>query len=212
MKILIADDDRASRKALGAILEMFGFEVVEAEDGSRALALLLEAGAPQMAILDWMMPGLSGLEVCEQIRALPTERPPSLIMLTMRDTKEDLVAALGAGADDYLAKPCEPTELQARVGVGQRLLSLQGSLADHVDQLQAALDQVRTLRGILPICSYCKKIRNDQRYWEQLEHYISENTGATFSHGICPDCRERHVLPELEAMRKSRNVRIEPLS
>lgn len=198
MKILIADDDPASRSLLAATLEMFGFEVLVTADGTQAWEILQGEDAPQLAILDWVMPGLDGIQICQQTRALPTDRPPYLIILTSRDSKADVLEALNAGADEFLSKPFDPMELRARIQVGKRMITLQNSIADRVHELQAALNQVRTLQGILPICAYCKKIRNDQDYWQQVEHYIASNTEATFTHGICPECWEKHVVPQLE--------------
>jgi DNA-binding response OmpR family regulator len=100
------------------------------------------------------------------------------------------VAGLEAGADDYLIKPVDLSELRARVQVGVRVVSLQARLAEKVAELQSSLDSVRQLRGLLPICSYCKRIRDDRNYWQRVEVYVSEHTDATFTHGICPSCLE----------------------
>lgn len=202
MKILVADDDPVSRAILASSLGVFGCEAVEVEDGTAAWEVLQRPDAPRLAILDWMMPGLDGTEVCRLVRAKEMELPPYLIILTSRDGKGDLLEALEAGADEFVAKPFDPGELRARIAVGRRMLALQGTLADHVHRLQEALDQVRTLQGIVPICSYCKKIRNDEKFWEQLELYITEHTGATFSHGVCPECYETRVRPELEDLKR----------
>jgi len=207
MKILIAEDEPVSRCALVATVRSFGFEVVEAGDGDAAWELLQGEDAPRLAILDWVMPGLHGIEICERVRAQEKERPSYLIMLTHRASREDMLEALEAGADEFLAKPFDPTELRARLQVGQRMITLQNALADRVQELKAALDQVRTLQGILPICAYCKKIRNDQDYWQQVEQYIASNTGATFSHGICPECWEQHVVPQLDALKREKAER-----
>ena len=111
-----------------------------------------------------------------------------LMLLTARESRGDLVAGLDAGADDYITKPFDAEELRARVQVGVRVLTLQKSLAERVEELQAALSNVKQLRGLLPICSYCKRIRGDDQYWQQLEGYIAEHSDAQFSHGICPTC------------------------
>jgi response regulator RpfG family c-di-GMP phosphodiesterase len=127
-----------------------------------------------------------------------------LLVLTARGEKSDIVAALDSGADDYIIKPYHSGELRARVRVGERILSLQASLNDRVSELEEALGQVRALEGILPICCYCKRIRDDQNYWQQVESYISQHSQAQFSHGICPGCWEAVIKPELEGELRSR--------
>jgi phosphoserine phosphatase RsbU/P len=188
MKILIADDDFTTRIMLQTVLSKCGYEVALAVDGNEAWIALQEADAPQLAVLDWMMPGLDGVEVCQHVRAIETDRPPYLILLTTCDKKEQVVAGLRAGADDYLVKPYDPQELSARVEVGRRVVEMQARLADKIQELREALEQIRTLRGIVPICSNCKKIRDDQGYWTQVEVYVRNHSEAEFSHGICPDC------------------------
>jgi response regulator RpfG family c-di-GMP phosphodiesterase len=119
-------------------------------------------------------------------------------MLTSRGSPEDTVEGLEAGADDYICKPFNSAELRARIRNGARLLDLQSKLQDRVLELEEALARVKQLQGLLPICSYCKKIRSDGNYWQQVENYISDHTGATFSHGICPQCYESQVKPEID--------------
>ncbi|MBX7259985.1 MAG: diguanylate cyclase [Candidatus Hydrogenedentes bacterium] len=130
MRILIAEDDATSRVVLSGVLAKQGHEVVTAVNGVEALRALQGPDAPQLAILDWVMPELTGVEVCSRVRAQPTERPPYIIMLTSKDAKADVVAGLDAGADDYLAKPYDAGELRARVSVGTRLIELRESLLE----------------------------------------------------------------------------------
>jgi DNA-binding response OmpR family regulator len=155
-----------------------------------------------LAILDWMMPGLDGVEVCRRVRRGATATPPYLILLTAKGRREDIVTGLRSGADDYVTKPFNREELRARVQVGIRIVELQHSLADRVKALEEALTRVKQLQGLLPICSYCKKIRDDRNYWQQVENYISEHSEAQFSHSICPDCYEGRVKPELDQLRR----------
>ena len=130
MKVLIADDDVTSRVVLGGVLKKFGHEVVATEDGNQAWEALQRPDAPRLAILDWMMPGLGGLEVCRLVRSLPTDQPPYIIILTSKGEKQNIVDGLEAGADDYLAKPFDAGELRARVDVGARLVELQARLSE----------------------------------------------------------------------------------
>src|SRR6185436_2655112 len=147
--------------------------------------------APSLAIMDWEMPGLDGPELCRRIRGNPASASMYVVLLTSRDAAQDVVAGLDAGADDYLVKPFRAAELRARINAGLRVLSLQDKLAHRVAELQEALVRVKQLRGLLPICSYCKRIRSDENYWQQVETYIADRTDAEFSHGICPPCLEK---------------------
>lgn len=201
--ILIAEDDPTSRTLLKAVLQKGGHEVVAASDGAEAWRILQQPDAPRLALLDWMMPGLDGVTVVRKVRAVPTDRPPYLIMLTTRSERSDIIEGLDAGADDYLVKPWDPGELRARIGVGCRLLNLQDRLAEKIGELQEALDQVRTLEGILPICSFCKKIRDDRNYWRQVEDYVGSHSEAKFSHSICPECMSKHYPEVAEKYMKS---------
>jgi len=113
------------------------------------------------------------------------------LILTARREKEDVVEGLASGANDYLAKPYTTGELQARVEEGRRTLELQAHLARKVRELQEALEHVKTLQGILPICCFCKRIRDDQDYWRQVEDYVTSRSEARFSHSVCPECMKR---------------------
>jgi phosphoserine phosphatase RsbU/P len=197
MKLLIADDDAIFRRLLQATLSKLGYEVMVANDGIEAWRILTQENGPKLAILDWMMPGMDGLEICRKVRAANLHTPAYLILLTARNAGEDIVSGLDSGADDYLIKPFNQEELRARVQGARRVLDLQGRLAERVAQLEDALANVKRLQGLVPICMYCKKIRNDRNYWEQVESYISQHTEAEFSHGVCPDCYEKHVVPQL---------------
>ncbi|RJP47095.1 MAG: DNA-binding response regulator [Desulfobacteraceae bacterium] len=195
MNILIAEDDFTSRTLLARVLKNVGHEVVETVSGADALKKMLEPDAPRLAIFDWMMPEMDGLEVICRVRQRQTDRPPYLIMLTARGEKADIIAGLEAGANDYLAKPFNAGELRARVEVGRRMIEMQDALADKVEELRDAIEQIKTLRGIVPICGHCKQIRDDEGYWHQLEVYVRDHTEAEFSHGICPKCMEK-LYPE----------------
>jgi len=135
VRILIADDDVTSRLVLAGVLRKYGHEVLATTDGAEAWEVMQRPDAPRLAVLDWMMPGLAGVEVCRRVRALASDQPPYLIILTSRGEKADIVAGLEAGADDYLAKPFDPGELRARVEVGRRMVELQARLAEARDAL-----------------------------------------------------------------------------
>ena len=189
MRVLIADDEAIFRRLVQSVLVRAGHDVVEAADGEQALRYLDADDAPPIAILDWMMPGADGVDLCRAVRARARQVPPYLILLTSKDSRADVVSGLDAGADDYLTKPFDPSELRARVQVGERILGLQQALAHRVLALEQALVLVKQLHGLLPICAWCHKIRDDGNYWQSVERYVSDHSDARFSHTICPECR-----------------------
>jgi PleD family two-component response regulator len=128
MKIVVADDDPLARQLTGRVLTGAGYEVLAVEDGLKAVELLSRPNGPRLALLDWTMPGLSGPDVCRRMRVLPDHPYVYMILLTSRESKEDTVSGLEAGADDYLTKPCDPEELKARLRAGIRILQLQDQL------------------------------------------------------------------------------------
>ena len=205
MKILIAEDDPVSRRILEATFVKWGYEVSVTLDGRQAWDVLQRQDAPSLAILDIMMPGMDGLEICRRVRHSSSTTPPYLILLTAMSDKEDVVRGIQAGANDYLSKPFDREELRVRVGVGVQMLALQKALAERVEELEEALSQVKQLQGMLPICSYCQKIRDDQNYWQKVENYISDHTDVQFSHGICPECYER-VIREFEEQKQDQDA------
>lgn len=125
MRILIAEDESVSRRLIEVLLQKFGHEVVTCTDGEATWEVLQKANAPRLVVLDWMMPGLSGLEICEKVRALEQGNQFYILMVTARDNTSDLVDALKAGANDYIPKPYDPAELEARINVGMRMIELQ---------------------------------------------------------------------------------------
>lgn len=191
-RILVADDDRTSRGLLAAVLGKWGHQVELAEDGQQAWAALQRPDGPLLAVLDWMMPGLSGVEICRQLRRQTRDVAVHVILLTGRDHQDDIVAGLRAGAADYVTKPFNNEELRARVDVGLRLLSLQQALARRVAELEQAAAHIRTLQGLIKICMHCHRVMDDEESWQQLEQYIEAHSDAQFSHGLCPRCFEQH--------------------
>jgi len=198
MLALIADDDRMTTLMLSATLRRLGVDVATVHDGLAAWEHI-GAHAPSLAIIDWMMPGLDGPEICRRVREQASRTHMYLMLLTSRTCRGDIVAGLEAGADDYLIKPFDADELVARVRAGVRIVTLQQRLAERVAELQETMAKMKQLRGLLPMCSYCKRIRSDQNYWEQVESYISQHTDAQFSHGICPPCYAK-ALAEVDAI------------
>ena len=200
LRVLVADDDAVSRTIVGAMLRKAGFDVVPVSDGDEAWARLNADDSPSLALLDWMMPGLAGPEVARRLRQRGDATPPYVILLTSRDSSADVVAGLRAGADDYVTKPAHEDELIARVNVGARVVQLQAALADRVRSLEEALANVQTLQTLLPMCAYCKSVRNDQNYWEKVETYFHQHSGVQFSHSYCPSCYNKFVKPQLDAL------------
>jgi CheY-like chemotaxis protein len=190
---------------LEATLKNWGYDVIVTSNGREAWESLQQEDPPNLAILDWMMPGLDGVQVCRKVREAPPRKRIYIILLTAKGEKDDIVAGLEAGADDYVAKPFDRAELRARVNVGVRIVELQRSLSQNVKELVDALSQVKQLQGILPICSHCKKVRNDQDYWQQVEGYISAHSEVRFSHSVCPECYETIVLPQIDRLARQKS-------
>ncbi len=187
-RILLAEDDDRARRLLEHYLRSWGYEVIAAADGLEALAVLTGDDPPPIGLVDWIMPGMEGNEICQRVRARDDQPYIYLILLTAIAEKEAVTVGLQAGADDYLTKPCDLNELRARLNVGERVLSLQNMLASQVAALRNSLDQVRQLKELLPICAWCKRVRDDEDYWHHIDEYVHLQTGTDFTHGICPQC------------------------
>ncbi len=199
MKILIADDHDTNRKLIRATIKNEGYEVLEVGDGSAALAAINLASSPLVCLIDWEMPQMDGLEVCKQARLRVDGPPLFLILVTIRDSRQDIVEGLQNGAHDYIIKPFDYPELLARVKIGVAMVELQQELMDKAEELTEALNKVKLLTGLLPICSYCSKIR-DKDHWERIDMYIAKHSQVDFSHGICPDCYQKVVVPEYKKL------------
>ena len=178
MRILIAEDDPTSRIVLETLLRKWGHEVVSASDGAEAWEKLNALDAPRLLILDRMMPGIAGTEICQRIKEKESEQPVYVILLTAMGRTEEVVGGLDAGADDYLVKPFKNDELRARIRAGERMLAMHSTLEEHVKELRKALAHIKRLQGVLPICMHCHKIHSDQNSWQKLEEYLQEHSEA----------------------------------
>lgn len=183
MKILVADDDDFSRTLLVKVLEGLKHEVTAVPDGQAAWEAVQRDYFPVL-ISDWLMPHIKGPELCRIIRKVSRDNYTYIILLTVMSGRNSYLEGMGAGADDFLTKPFDEDQIAARLHVAERILGLRR--------------HVRQLEGILPICSYCKKIRDEQNTWHSVERYVTERTKTLFSHGICPDCMKRE-MPEIYA-------------
>src|SRR5687767_5972659 len=179
MKILIAEDDPVSSKILQLTLENGGHDVIAVTSGQAAWEAF-DAEPTRVVISDWMMPEMDGLELCGKVRGRPKTDYTYFILLTAIHTgRENLRKAMHAGVDDFLTKPLDREGIMMRLRVAERIIEF--------------TYQIRQLKELIPICMYCKKVRDDSNYWQAVESYIAHHTGSSFSHGICPDCFEKHV-------------------
>jgi sigma-B regulation protein RsbU (phosphoserine phosphatase) len=188
MRVLVAEDDPVSRLVLETTLARLGHDPIPAENGSMAWVRFQMEHYP-VVVTDWQMPGLDGLEFCRKIRADLRPRYTFVIILTAETSREGYLEGMRAGADDFLVKPLDAAQFEARLFVAERILKLQGDL--------------RTLEGLLPICSYCKRIREGKDYWQQVDAFVSRRTEARFSHSICPDCYDKHMVPQIEELKRN---------
>ena len=199
-RVLVAEDNDKTRVALVFLLQRHGYDVTVVNDGQAALDILLGPNPPHIALLDWEMPRLDGLHVCLGIRTMPPSHYTYIVMLTAHDRASDVLAAFAAGVDDFLSKPVDGAQLLARLRCGERVLALEKRGEERIADLEKALAEVRQLQRLLPICMYCKKVRDGSDYWHGIEAYIHQHTGTDFSHGICPECMTAVVEPQLQAM------------
>ncbi len=193
--ILLVDDRPENLLALEGLLESLGVTIVKATSGNEALGLMLEYDFA-LVLLDVQMPGMDGFETAELMRGTGKTRQVPIIFVTAISTEQQHVfKGYEAGAVDYLFKPIVPEFLRTKVRVFCELFQQKNIIRKQLREieeknelLQKRLDEIKQLRGILPICAKCKKIRNDKGYWEKIEVYIGEHSDAEFSHGLCPEC------------------------
>ena len=190
MRILIADDDTVTQRVLQDTVTAIGHDVTLATDGLEAWKLI-ESESFDVVISDWVMPEIDGLELCRRLRAREHEPFCYVMLVTSKSTTEDIVRGIMAGANDFMTKPFDRAELHARLHAAERVVGLERSLAAKVADLEQALDEVRTLRRLLPICMYCKSIRNDEQAWADIEEYLRVHANTEFTHSICPGCYDQ---------------------
>ncbi|MFA6566839.1 MAG: response regulator [Victivallales bacterium] len=192
-EVLVADDDIITRRLVENIMQKNGYDTVSCQNGNEAWEHLNNPEGPKLAILDWIMPGIQGIEICKRVREQKLKISPYLIILTAsKNEKKDVLETFRAGANDYIEKPFDSNELIARVKLGEKLITLQVELSERLKSLEEAYQHIKTLQGILPICMHCHDIRNDNESWERIEEYISRHTDAQFSHGLCPKCMKKY--------------------
>ena len=183
MKILVAEDEMIARLVLTSALEKHQHEVVVTQNGREAWEKFQQEHFPVL-ISDWMMPEMDGLQLCRAARAVTRDAYTYIVMLTSMSGKANYLEAMKAGADDFMNKPFDEEQLLARLHVAERILGLR--------------QHVKHLEGLLPICAYCKKIRDESNTWQQVERYIGPRSEAKFTHTICPECYETIIKPQLK--------------
>ncbi len=200
MLIYVADDDEINLRLIRTVLANAGFENIRLFNSGTSMMIETVRIRPDLLLLDIMMPGFSGYDVLERIKQDPSLEDIPIIMITaasMGENLEPLERSFELGAMDFISKPFANLELIQRVKSALRM-------EKQRQGLENAAKQIRSLEKLLPICSYCKKIRADKNYWQEVETYISDHTDTMFSHSICPDCYEKEVKPQLESIKKSK--------
>ncbi len=185
MKILIVEDNAVSAAVLEAALVKLGHQPTRAPDGIMGWDAF-QCEPVRVVVSDWLMPGLDGLELCQRIREHGGEYVYFILLSAQESSGGNLEQAIVAGVDDFLHKPVKIDELRMRLHVAERILNYS--------------TQVQQLESFIPLCSYCKKVRDDKNYWSQIESYINTRTGSQFSHGVCPDCYDRVLVPQMIAV------------
>jgi DNA-binding response OmpR family regulator len=201
--LLLVDDNLSNLKLLLGVLQGQGLAVSVARSGTETLERLLHL-TPDLILLDVLMPGLNGFDTCRCIKAQSAYRDIPILFMTALTDIDSKLQGFEAGGVDYVTKPFETSEVLARVHTHltmRRLhqrLALQNAelqvtnvqLSEVTTTLRAALEEVKTLRGLIPICAWCKQIRDVQGLWHEVEAYLQEHTEADFTHGLCPACRK----------------------
>jgi sigma-B regulation protein RsbU (phosphoserine phosphatase) len=188
-RILMVEDDPVSARILQATLSKFGYEPVLARDGAEAWEIF-HRDPVRLIVSDWMMPGIDGLALCEKVRARPQTPYTYFILLTANHTSAgNYELASAAGVDDFLTKPLDREAIRMRLRVAERILRYTA--------------EIRQLQAMIPICVYCRKVRDENDYWDLVETYLQKETGSRFTHGACPACYEKELAQLLLEPNKS---------
>ncbi|HDQ44029.1 MAG TPA: response regulator transcription factor [bacterium] len=190
-KIVIVEDEADYANMLRLRLGSAGYEVETLHDPLSAVEAI-SSGSPDLILLDVNMPGLSGFDLCRRLKSREETREIPVIFLTARMETDDVIEGFDAGGVDYVTKPVNSQVLMARVRTHIELKKIRDRQAGLIEQLQDSLAQIKQLRGLIPICAHCKKIRNDEGFWQKVEVYIENHSDATFSHGVCPECAGKY--------------------
>jgi DNA-binding response OmpR family regulator len=192
IEILIAENDKTIQITLKSLCKSWNYNVIITDNGNDAWGILQELNTPHIAIIDRIIPGMNGIDICKEIRNMKTNVPKYIILFSTLNSKKHIIEGFEAGADDYIARPFLSDELRLRIKAGERIVKLQTSLTDNINRLEDALTHIKTLQGILPVCCICHRIRNDQESWQRIEKYLGEHTNIQLSHTFCPDCAKKH--------------------
>jgi len=201
--ILIVDDEPINVMIANKILQKNGYNTLTAASGQAALDVI-SSELIDLILLDIMMPEMNGFEVCTKLQEDDNKKNIPVIFLTAVTDKESIIKGFEVGGKDYLTKPFNSSELLARVKAHADLKLSRDKQQHLIEELKTALSEIKTLSGLLPICSHCKKIRDDSGYWQGVEHYIAARSDTQFSHGICPDCMEKHYPKIAEKLKKKK--------
>ncbi len=190
--ILVVDDVAKNLEVMCNILSIENYQISVASDGRKAWHILQRL-SPDLILLDVMMPNVDGYTLCRHIKTVESKKDIPIIFVTARTGREDLIKGFEVGGVDYITKPFNASELLVRVRTHISLYRANRRNEYLIAELRAALAQVKTLSGLLPICSDCKQIRDDDGYWQQVESYLAAHSDVRFTHGICPACvRKRY--------------------
>lgn len=191
--VLVVDDNPKNLQVVSKVIAHAGYRVAAATDFQRTLRMVIDT-PPDLILLDIVMPGMDGLQLCRRLKETPEAMEIPIIMLTVQAGADNIVEGFNAGAADYVTKPFNPEELLARVNTQIELKRIHDQQKKLILQLQQALSEVKQLSALIPICCHCKKVRADKGYWLQVEEYIATHSSARIRYSTCPDCRQQKMI------------------